>query len=480
MKRAHGTGSKTPLPDGRIWVRGPRQPDGSRPSMGYVRTQEEADLLLNGAVHALRTAKKDGAPLFADWVSHVLDVREADGIRGIDQERRRAKTHLVPHLGQRRIDAIRPADILEWVRTVQRKDAQDSRGKRKIDRSTVTRCLALASVIFQEAVGVHIDANPCTGIRVKRDARVDEDEEREEAWDWLRRDEQLLFLACEEIPAEARRLVAFAWGTGLRQGEQWHLKIGDVHVDGPNPYVFVRVGSKGKRPKSGKTRRVALFGDALAAAKEQIAALNGRPNEHGLLWPTSTGLRRAPGAPEKSVRRDGKVCKVELLPTWLRAAGIQRDLRWHDLRHTFCSSLVSGSWGAAWTLEEVRDAAGHSSVTVTEKYAHLCETTQQKAVARMVGTAGLEPATLGLKGPCATIAPRPRIGSRLVGGASSDAAIVNENANLADSPEAVTRALKGHGVLELLRELASENAPHNPLVTNLAAALASALKAGVS
>jgi integrase len=35
------------------------------------------------------------------------------------------------------------------------------------------------------------------------------------------------------------------------------------------------------------------------------------------------------------------------------------------------SSLVAGWWGRPWRLEMVRDVLGHSSVTVTERYAHL-------------------------------------------------------------------------------------------------------------
>lgn len=476
MKRAHGTGSKTPLPDGRIWVRGPRQPDGTRPSLGYVSTQEEADALLLAGTHALRVAKREGAPLFTGWLATVLDQREEDGIRGIDQERRRATKHLVTaHFARRPIDSIKAADILQWIRALQRKEAQDKRAKRKISRSTVTRCLSLASVIFQAAVGIHIDVNPCTGLEVKKDTHVADDEEREEVWDWLRLDEQRAFATCEVIPEWARLLVMFAWGTGLRQGEQWNLKLSDLHVDVPKPYVFVRVGSKGRRPKSGKTRRVKLFGDALYAAKRWLeilpAYLGENENEHGLVFPTVTGKRRPSGAPEKSVRRDGKVQKIELLREWLRAAGIERDLRWHDMRHTFCSSLASGIWGAAWTLEEIKDAAGHSSVTVTEKYAHLCETAQERAIARMQIGGGL-------------VAP----GSTNGGGASSVAAISSDS-EVFDlvgraGHDPATYGLKGHGVLELLRALSAGIPADNPLATNLAAALASALeqttKAGVS
>jgi site-specific recombinase XerD len=73
---------------------------------------------------------------------------------------------------------------------------------------------------------------------------------------------------------------------------------------------------------------------------------------------------------------------IELLFTWrgrpLRsirtafenareAAGLGRDVVVHTLRHTFCSNYVMDG-GDIYAL---RDLAGHGSVAVTSRYAHL-------------------------------------------------------------------------------------------------------------
>ncbi len=62
--------------------------------------------------------------------------------------------------------------------------------------------------------------------------------------------------------------------------------------------------------------------------------------------------------------------------TTCRSTGI-RDFRIHDLRHT-CASLVISE---GVPLASIRDLLGHSSVTVTERYAHLKPEAVREAVA---------------------------------------------------------------------------------------------------
>lgn len=80
---------------------------------------------------------------------------------------------------------------------------------------------------------------------------------------------------------------------------------------------------------------------------------------------------------------------VDKLDDVLTCAGVRRSIRWHDLRHTCASSLVQGLWGPAWTLEEVKEMLGHSSILVTQRYAHLGETALKRA-AKRVSSVGYE------------------------------------------------------------------------------------------
>ena len=63
----------------------------------------------------------------------------------------------------------------------------------------------------------------------------------------------------------------------------------------------------------------------------------------------------------------------------LRRAGVDQDLRLHDLRHTFASRLVS----RGVPLYNVQRLLGHQTITMTQRYAHLSPTTFDAAIQRL-------------------------------------------------------------------------------------------------
>jgi integrase len=222
---------------------------------------------------------------------------------------------------------------------------------------------------------------------------------------------------CEAIPEWARLMLQIAWLTGLRQGEMWNLELRDIHVDGARPHIFVRFGSKGRAPKNGKTRRVPLLPEAVATMRRWLVVLKtyAPKNPQRLAFPGPTGARRQPGAPEKSVKvvRGKPTCtRIELLPLWLRAAGITRPFRWHDLRHTCGSSLVAGWRGRKWSLLEVCDLLGHRDVGITQRCAQLAESELDRAAKQTAQTSCMgdewgrhiwRPERLGLHGAMASM-----------------------------------------------------------------------------
>jgi integrase len=237
---------------------------------------------------------------------------------------------------------------------------------RALADDTIKRCLSLVSAVFTAAVEDEIiESNPCSGVHLKKRAGTGSTREK---WSVLTLEEQKLIAGCHAIPFADRLAIRFAIATGLRQGEQFALRLTDLHT-GPNePHVVVRFGgARDLPPKSGKIRRVPLFGDGLVAARQWTYELGtyAPSNPLGLVFPTPTGTRRSVGKP---------LGRGDTFRRYLALVGVTRRVRWHDLRHTFGSSLVSGMWGRAWSLEEIRPVIGHSSIAMTQRYAHVCQT----------------------------------------------------------------------------------------------------------
>lgn len=298
---------------------------------------------------------------FVDHARETLARREKDGVRGVSHEWNRFSTHIEgAGFAQKKIDAVTSVDLRDWIREMQAKPAQHRKGETLADETT-KRVWSLVCAIFVDAVERDvIKVPPHIGVKVRKraDARA-----TREKWTYLTLDEQKAVASCEAIPYRARLIIRFAIGTGLRQAELYHLRLGDLVLGHDKPCVVVRYGRDNLPPKSGKIRTVPLFGDALVAAKRWSFEIGApcRANPMGLVFPREDGTVRACGKPFAGDKTFQK---------YLARAGITRRVRWHDLRHTFCSNLVTGVLGKIWPLIMVRDAAGHSSVTITEKYAH--------------------------------------------------------------------------------------------------------------
>lgn len=74
-------------------------------------------------------------------------------------------------------------------------------------------------------------------------------------------------------------------------------------------------------------------------------------------------------------------CHKDTLGDWFRedakSAGVTGTAHW--LRHTFCTYLAQ----AGVSLHDIKDLAGHSSIAVTEMYAHHCPNAGQAAVGKL-------------------------------------------------------------------------------------------------
>lgn len=364
--RRRGTGTIEEMRDGSFRGRMPGAGGRLRP----CATSEEAEALLDAAIAELADGSvvDPGGATLRSFGPDFLDKRELAELAGVGTDRSRWRTHVeTAPFYDWPLRTIAPFDVRQWLATVMAKAALPGRGqkkikRRKLGRSTVQNTLNLLRCCFAAAIDAQlIDDNPAKDVSLPRDPGRTHD-----PWTYLEPAEQEALLNCEEIPEADRLLIAFAMGTGLRQGELWNLPLQDVRLD--KGKIVVRFGSKGKATKGRRIRRIPLFGLARTAWERWLELLAGRSNPHALAWPMKSGARRQRGKRPAGWNEYLKLAKI--VPAD-RHDGM--PVRWHDLRHTCGSALVAGWWGRRWSLIEVREMLGHRSVTTTERYSHLSE-----------------------------------------------------------------------------------------------------------
>lgn len=369
-RRKPGHGSIERLPSGRFRARVILL-DGERHPLGVYDTEEEADAMIAAALEEARAAGVEprGGVTLRGIGPRFLDALELSGYVAAKNARSIWRTHIEgAPFSDWPLRSVERRQVSDWLRELAKKpvayDADDPRAGRKLSPITVTQALVLLRKAFDWANDEELtNRNPAREAR-----RAGAPASTEDPWTYLSIDEQVRLVTAAATPETERCIMAAAIGTGMRIGELWNLELRDVHVDGTEPFVFVRYGSKSRAPKNRRTRRVPLFGLGLAALRRWLELLPSyATNDYGLVFPGRRGGRR------KSGEYDG-------WPVFLEAAGITRRVRFHDLRHTCGASLASGWWTRRpWRLEEVRDYLGHRSIKTTERYAHIAQSALRAA-----------------------------------------------------------------------------------------------------
>ncbi len=146
-------------------------------------------------------------------------------------------------------------------------------------------------------------------------------------------------------------MVILALNTGMRRGELFNIKWKDIDFE--RKYLTV----VGQEAKSRQTRHIALNKECCYVLKHWHTQNNG-----SLVFPSpKTGMEL------KDIKKSWASLREK--------AGVQ-DFRFHDLRHTFASKLVM----AGVDLYTVKELMGHSTIQMTERYAHLAPEHRAAAV----------------------------------------------------------------------------------------------------
>lgn len=193
---------------------------------------------------------------------------------------------------------------------------------------------------------------------------------------WLRPEEVQAVL--DAIDREARTthwlkdLILVAVNTGLRRGELLALRWSAVDL---RARTLTVENGESFQAKSGKDRIIPL--------SDEATAVLGRMSARRRL-PSDLVFRSAKGAIDE-------LYLSHLFKKYAVKAGV-RHASLHGLRHTACSWLAMN--GAS--VEAIRLFAGHSSITVTQKYMHLSEdafaSQIRQAMGRIAGSGMPDPA----------------------------------------------------------------------------------------
>jgi integrase len=296
--------------------------------------------------HLLRfglPAPKKEAPTLEEFAPRFMDGharanrQKPSGIASKDVQLR---IHLIPLLGRKRLNAITNEDVQRLKRAMEKKAVK-----------TVNNTLTVLSVLLKKALEWDvIDRMPCT-VRLLKTVRPSpgfhdfDDYER-------------LVEAAKEIDREGQLIALLGGDAGLRCGEMIALEWRDVDL-AKRQVCVERSDWNGQVtvPKGGRLRYVPLT-VRLAAALREHRHLRG---PRVLCAGDGTPFTRQ--QVQYRIKRAAKRAKVR--------EGV------HLLRHTFCSHLaMRGAPSRA-----VQELAGHSELSMTQRYMHLSPAALDAAIA---------------------------------------------------------------------------------------------------
>ena len=289
-----------------------------------------------------------------EWaLDRHMRTRTSDQLANVADDQRRAD-FIGERLGHLALEDLARRDVSIWVEELRTEPSAKTGRPRAA--STVKNLLNLLRTALDECVRLgDLATNVASDVKVRVDSKERKAESRKNIGAITPLEYENLVRAA---PEPWCHVLAFAVYTGLRQGEQWSLRLVDIIDDDGMRCVRVEHGSlDGRATKSGKTRVVPLLPQAAAALDAWLAhrATLTRPHpEH--VFCTNSG---AP-LPQRAAPRGWD--------EWRKAAGIKRNVRWHDLRHTCGTWLAAGYLSRPWDILEVRDMLGHANVATTERY----------------------------------------------------------------------------------------------------------------
>lgn len=248
-----------------------------------------------------------------------------------------------PILGGKKIDDVKKRDILFLIRSAELAGLKPG---------SVNRVLNIVKSCFSKAIEwelCSLSESPAKGVTEIADPAIKER--------FLSQDEasDLIKIVKSSRNQMLFPIVGFLLMTGARRSEALLAKWEHVDVQRQNWLIPLS--------KSGKPRHVPLSSGALSflAEAKKVASYYPLARTSAYVFPN-----KKTGGPFSNIFNSWDAAR--------KKAGL-KDVRMHDLRHSFASALVNNGL----SIYDVKELLGHSSVQTTQRYAHLSQDRLSKA-----------------------------------------------------------------------------------------------------
>ena len=273
-------------------------------------------------------AEKQGPVTVARFADPWIEERRKLGLADADNDQARLRYHILPILGEMRLDQVRPRHVADLVKAL--------RTSGKLAPKSIYNVYSVMKALFRDAhLADLIDSSPC----VLTKYQLGENEDKNPEWRATAiysRDELEMLIADPRIPTDRQMLYALEGIGGLRHGEAAGLRWRhyDATLDPLGRLIVATSYDKG-RTKTKRTRYMPVHPTLAAMLAEWKlggwTAMMGRaPTPEDLIVPLPQSARIALG------KMRSKNDSYKRLFKDLEALGL-RHRRGHDLRRTMIS-----------------------------------------------------------------------------------------------------------------------------------------------
>lgn len=256
------------------------------------------------------------------------------------------KEKLIPYFGKKKMNEIKPSDIIKWQNTLT--TMTDENGRPLYSRKYLKTIQSQLSAIFNHAVRLYsLRQNP-----VHVAGPIGGDDRTEEMKIWTKEEYRKFSEAVSDNVESFTAFEILYWG-GLRLGEMLALTKEDIDFNNNE----IRITKSLQRiegeivitpPKTKKGIRTVKIPEFLTREIEMFIRMQYGLRDENRIFMLSKGFLH------------------HELDRGCDAAGVKR-IRIHDLRHSHVSMLIN----MGFTPVDVANRVGHENIDITMHYAHM-------------------------------------------------------------------------------------------------------------